>query len=75
VFTPNPLLSGYVTKTNLKQLAGSAAVVVNAIGAGKVILLTDNPNFRAFWYGTNRLFMNAVFFGKTINPAAGRVEE
>ncbi|MBD0259130.1 MAG: zinc carboxypeptidase, partial [Cytophagales bacterium] len=75
VFTPNPLLSGYVTKTNLKQLAGSAAVVVNAIGAGKVILLTDNPNFRAFWYGTNRLFMNAIFFGKTINPAAGRVEE
>jgi hypothetical protein len=75
VFTANPLLSGYITKSNLKQLSNSASVVVNALGAGKVILMTDNPNFRAFWYGTNRLFMNAIFFGKTINPAAGRVEE
>jgi hypothetical protein len=75
VFTANPLLSGYITKSNLKQLSNSASVVVNALGAGKVILMTDNPNFRAFWYGTNRLFVNAIFFGKTINPAAGRVEE
>ena len=25
--------------------------------------MADNPNFRAFWYGTDRLFTNAVFFG------------
>ena len=28
----------------------------------KVIVFTDNTNFRAFWYGTNKLLMNAVFF-------------
>jgi hypothetical protein len=24
-------------------------------------LFTDNTNFRAFWYGTNRLLMNAIY--------------
>jgi hypothetical protein len=24
----------------------------------------DNPNFRAFWWGSNGLFLNAVFFGR-----------
>jgi len=28
-----------------------------------VLYFTDNTNFRAFWYGTNKLMMNAVFFG------------
>jgi len=27
-------------------------------------LFTDNTNFRAFWYGTNKLLMNAIFFGE-----------
>jgi len=34
------------------------------LGKGKVIVFTDNTNFRAFWYGTNKLLMNAIFFGK-----------
>ena len=33
------------------------------MGKGLVILFTDNTNFRAFWYGTNKLLMNAIFFG------------
>jgi hypothetical protein len=69
------LLSGYVTKPKLKELAGSPSIVVNAIGSGKVILMTDNPNFRGFWFGTNRLFINAVFLGKIISPASGQVED
>jgi len=24
----------------------------------------DNPNFRAFWYGTNGLMLNAIFFSE-----------
>jgi len=31
-----------------------------------VISLYDNTNFRAYWYGTNKVFMNAVFFGQII---------
>ena len=28
--------------------------------------LADNPNFRGFWYGSSRLFLNAVFLGATV---------
>jgi len=65
-YTSNPLLSGYITKTNLDQLKNSAAVLVSGTGAGKVICIPDNPNFRAFWYGTNKLFLNTLFFSSAI---------
>lgn len=63
LFTENPLLSGYITKDNLKNLANSSAFKVENFGSGKVILFIENTNFRAFWFGTNKLLMNAVFFG------------
>jgi len=66
-YTSEPLASGYISDENVDMLANSAAVIVHGYGRGKVITMTDNPNFRAFWYGTNKLFMNAVFFGQTIS--------
>jgi hypothetical protein len=36
-------------------------------GSGRVVMFSDNPNFRATWYGTNKLFLNALFFGANIN--------
>lgn len=71
VYTENPLLSGYVSEENLKEFKNSPAVTISNVGRGKVITLTDNPNFRAFWYGTNKIFMNALFFGRTITSRAG----
>lgn len=71
-YSDTPLMSGYVTKVNLDQLKGSAAIVVNVTGSGKVICIPDNLNFRAFWYGTNKVFMNAVFFGHFINANAAQ---
>jgi hypothetical protein len=61
-----PLLSGYISAENLELLTGSASVVVHASGKGRIVLMAENPNFRAFWYGTNRLFLNALFFGPII---------
>jgi hypothetical protein len=66
-YTPEPLISGYVSKENLARISGSPAVVVSSFGGGKVIGLVDNPNFRAFWYGTNRILMNAIFWGDQIS--------
>jgi hypothetical protein len=66
-YTADPLLSGYVSKENLARIKNSPAVAVSSFGEGKVIALVDNPNFRAFWYGTNRLMMNAIFWGNTIS--------
>lgn len=66
IFTQNPLLAGYVHPKNEKLIKNSPAVITQNIGSGKVILMSENPNFRAFWYGTNKLFLNAIFFGNII---------
>ncbi len=70
-YTEEPLASGYVSDENLEKLSGTAAIVVSDVGSGTVVSMTDNPNFRAFWYGTNKLFMNAIFFGQTIDGSSG----
>jgi hypothetical protein len=66
-YPADPLLSGYISKPQLERIRNSAAVVVSASGSGKVIAATDNPVFRAFWFGTDKLLANAIFFGSTIS--------
>ena len=60
-FTDDPLLSGYVSKENQEKLAGTPAVLAERLGQGAVIRFAIDPNFRAIWYGTNRLFLNSIF--------------
>ena len=62
-YTQNPLLSGYISKENMKAIKNSVPFKVQRKGKGRVIVFTDNTNFKNFWYGTNKLLMNAVFFG------------
>jgi hypothetical protein len=62
-YTANPLMSGYISKPNLEELANTVPFKKAGVGSGNVIYFTDNTNFRAFWYGTNKLLMNAIFFG------------
>lgn len=62
-YTEKPLLSGYISKPNLNLLANTVPFKHIDMGRGNVILFTDNTNFRGFWYGTNKLLMNAIFFG------------
>ena len=71
-YTDNPLLSGYITARNLEALKGTSTLRVNVLGKGRVVSLVDNPNFRAFWYGTNKLMMNAIFFARIVNTAAAK---
>ncbi|WP_108803556.1 M14 family metallopeptidase [Aquimarina sp. Aq107] len=61
-YTKSPLLSGYISKKNLDSLANTVPFRHQSLGRGNTILFTDNTNFRAFWYGTNKLLMNAIFF-------------
>ncbi|WP_282044104.1 M14 family zinc carboxypeptidase [Winogradskyella flava] len=61
-YTKNPLLSGYISEENLDSLSLSIPLKIGGIGRGNIVAFTDNTNFRAFWYGTNRLLMNAIFF-------------
>ncbi|MEQ3656018.1 MAG: M14 family zinc carboxypeptidase [Dokdonia sp.] len=65
-YTKSPLQAGYISKINLKAIPETRPFVHQSSGRGEVILFTDNTNFRAFWYGTNKLLMNAIFFGDTM---------
>jgi hypothetical protein len=73
-YTSEPLIGGYVHPTTLKKLKGSASILVSAEGTGRVVMFADEPNFRGTWYGTNKLFLNALFYGSlmsTPQPFAG----
>ncbi|CAN5638264.1 M14 family metallopeptidase [soil metagenome] len=65
--TDDPHLSGYISAPNLERLRGSPSLIADQLGRGAVILMIDNPNFRGYWYGTNRLFLNALFFGRHVS--------
>ncbi|KQC34277.1 zinc carboxypeptidase [Nonlabens sp. YIK11] len=65
-YTNEPLMAGYISKPNLAALRNTRPFVHNNYGRGDVIGFTDNTNFRAFWYGTNKLMMNAIFFAKAM---------
>ena len=62
-YSEKALLSGYISNKNLLELKKTSMCKIGNLGKGKVIYFTDNTNFRAFWYGTNKLLMNAIFFG------------
>ncbi len=66
-YTDEPLLSGYASDDNVEKIAGTPALIAQRRGRGSVILFADNPNFRGYWYGTNRLFLNSLFFSTAFN--------
>lgn len=66
-YSKRPHIDGFITKKNTEEfLKPSASIVVSKVGGGRVVLFADNPNFRGSWYGTNRLFLNALFLGDKI---------
>ena len=67
VYSSQPLLSGFISPGNLERIKGTDSVVVTQRGQGRVIVMAEDPNFRAFWWGTQRLFLNGVFFGPLIS--------
>lgn len=70
IYSSQPLLSGYAHPNALKTIPGSAAAVVCGLKSGRTICLADNPSFRAYWFGGNRILLNAIFMGHTINGSA-----
>jgi len=60
-YSPNPLMSGYISEENISLLKNSVPFKVIRSGKGKILLMTDNTNFRAFWFGTNRILLNMLF--------------
>ena len=68
IYSKDPHIDGYISEKNMKNnLKNTASLIVSRLGSGRVVIFADNPNFRGSWYGTNKLFLNAIFFGDNIN--------
>ncbi|MBK7407724.1 MAG: zinc carboxypeptidase [Saprospirales bacterium] len=66
LYTSGVPISGFRSDVHQQNLSQSAGIVVSGFGRGRVICMAQDPNFRAFWYGTNKLMANALFFGGVI---------
>ena len=66
IYTESPLLSGYMSDENQRLASKSASLIVNVRADGAIVMALDRVAFRAFWWGTQRLLLNAIFFGALI---------
>ena len=65
-YQDDALIDGFMSENNKSKLNESVSLIVSKVGSGIAIMFADNPNFRGAWYGTNRLFLNAIFLGDRI---------
>jgi sulfur relay (sulfurtransferase) complex TusBCD TusD component (DsrE family) len=72
VYGASPLVSGYISKPNYEKLKNTSIIGVSTLGRGRVIGFTEGMTFRAFWYGTNKMLMNAIFYGSSLNAEMAR---
>jgi len=57
------LASGFCWPETVDLIAETPYLIHEPLGTGHVIAFTDDPNFRAMYPATQRLFLNAVLFG------------
>ena len=65
-YTEKPLLSGYIGEQRLAEMSGQPAVIAERQGKGLVVRFANNPIFRGFWRGTDRLWINSLYFGPMV---------
>lgn len=56
-------IAGHLWDENLERLGGSVFLYEERVGSGRVISFTEDVNFRGYWRGADRLFLNAVLLG------------
>ncbi len=60
-------VAGFAWPDNTERLlSGTAWMIDEPQGRGRVVLFADDPNFRLLWPGTSRLFLNAVLLGPSL---------
>ncbi|MDQ1089971.1 M14 family metallopeptidase [Siphonobacter sp. SORGH_AS_1065] len=70
-YLPSSYISGYITKDNIAKINNTASILIGQSGQGKVIAFAEDPTYRHYWHGTNRLFLNAIFYGNLIQLQSG----
>ncbi|MEE4218129.1 MAG: M14 family zinc carboxypeptidase [Xanthomonadales bacterium] len=69
-YTNEPLMAGYIGEERLDAMRGQPALIAEKQGDGLVVRFANNPLFRGFWRGTERLLVNALFFGQIIQETS-----
>lgn len=62
-----PLFSGYASDENKKRIANTSGLMVYGVGRGRVVCSVDNPLFRGYWRGGNKLFDNMLYVAGAIS--------
>jgi hypothetical protein len=60
---PRLRLSGLLWPEARERLARSSYCTREELGSGQIILFAGQPNFRAYFHGSERLLVNAVLYG------------
>ena len=66
-YSDSPLIAGFIGQQRQTEMSGQPAVIAERKGAGLVVRFANNPVFRGFWRGTERLFNNALYMGQVID--------
>ena len=56
-------IAGHAWPETLERMPGAVFAYEERVDGGRVIAFTEDVNFRAYWRGANRLFLNAVVLG------------
>lgn len=75
LYTKEPLLDGYAPKSFIKSIGGTPALGIFSSRRGRIIAFYNNSNFRGYWLGTNRQFVNSLFFADKIRLSSGSNRE
>jgi hypothetical protein len=62
-----PLLSGFAWPEAEARLRGAAYLIDEPLGRGHVVLFADDPNFRNYWRGLEKLFTNALLLAPSLD--------
>ena len=65
-YEKDPLMAGFIGPERLNEMRGQPALIAERRGKGLVVRFANNPLFRGFWRGTEKLFINALYFGQTV---------
>lgn len=58
-----PLLAGHAWPETLERIPGAVFLYEERVGDGRIIAFAEDPGFRGYWRGADRLFLNAVVLG------------
>ena len=60
LYTLDPKASGFVGADAAKRLAGQAFAITERLGRGRIVLFSEDPNFRLVWQGLTKAFLNSL---------------